>query len=112
MRLKISMTKLIHTPLIIFLAITTCCGQIVPMGAIDTNALPENFKQAILKKHYEYPATISKDTTKLRKCSLAFILNKIDNSKSYNYIYKAEYWSSVNYSVIVPKLIERLTNKR
>ena len=106
------MTKLIYVSLIIFLGTTNGRAQVRLTTGLDTNALSENFKRAISKKQYEYAAIISKDTTKIKKYSLAFILDKIDKSKSYNYIYIAEYWSSVNYSVMIPKLIERLTNKR
>jgi urease gamma subunit len=39
------------------------------------------------------------------------MLEKIDTDKEYAHIFAAEYWMAYNYQVMIPELINRLTNK-
>jgi hypothetical protein len=39
-----------------------------------------------------------------------FMLDMIDNSPEYNYLYIAEYWIAYNYQAMIPELIKRITN--
>ena len=39
-----------------------------------------------------------------------FMLDMIDNSPEYNYLYIAEYWIGYNYQAMIPELIKRISN--
>lgn len=40
----------------------------------------------------------------------AFMLDKIDTSPEYNYLYVAEYWIAYHYEDMIPELIKRISN--
>ncbi|NHN26118.1 hypothetical protein FIA58_010560 [Flavobacterium jejuense] len=79
---------------------------------------PENivlsgtFSEQIKEQKNEFYRIFRKDTTRIKSYSTEFILDKIDNSKEYQYIFESEYWLAFNYKKMIPELIKRITNNR
>jgi hypothetical protein len=75
--------------------------------------LPLKMREAINKKKKEYEQFISDETRKeWSKYHPEFFLKKLDGSKIYYYIFIGEYWAPLHYQVLVPELIQRITNKK
>ena len=78
----------------------------------DNPKLSTNFQQAIENQTKEFNRLFSKDSATIKKYSVEFILDNIDNSSNYHYLFIAEYWIAFHYSEIIPELIMRLRNKK
>lgn len=67
------------------------------------------FKAAVEQQQKEF-ATLMGWNTEIKSYTPAFMLDKIDTSPEYNYLYIAEYWIGFNYQAMIPELIKRVTN--
>jgi len=86
-------------------------SQITNLEFPSKDKLPKEFQEAIEEQTREYYRLFRNDTT-TKNYSTDFILEKIDNSKNYDYIFAAEYWIAFHYQEIIPFLIERVSNKK
>ena len=78
-----------------------------------TNAkIGRKFKKAIQEQTGEFYRIFFRDSAKNKDYSVNFMLDKIDNDSNYNYLFIAEYWIAFHYEEIIPKLIERIINKK
>lgn len=76
------------------------------------NSLPISMKGAIEKQKSELDRLFKKSKDQVLSYDSKFILKKVDRDKNYRYIFEAEYWISYNYELIIPALIERVSNKK
>lgn len=67
------------------------------------------FKSAIAKQKAAYEDLMGWNT-EIKSYTPAYMLNMIDSSPEYNYLYIAEYWIAYNYEVMIPELIKRVSN--
>jgi hypothetical protein len=74
--------------------------------------LSETFVEKIKEQKKEFHRIFRKDTTRIKKYSVEFILDKIDNNKEYQYIFESEFWLAFNYKKMIPELIKRITNNK
>jgi hypothetical protein len=74
--------------------------------------ISKKFKNSIEEQIKEFNRLFSKDSVEIKKYSVEFMLEKIENDKEYKYIFIAEYWIAFNYKEMIPELINRLTNKK
>jgi hypothetical protein len=105
---------------LIIISILFLCLSCKSQSETENNDLvfPENivlsdtFSEQIKEQKSEYYRIFRKDTTRIKKYSTEFILDKIDNSKEYQYIFESEYWLAFNYKKMIPELIKRITNNK
>lgn len=74
--------------------------------------LSDTFSEQIKEQKKEFYRIFRKDTLRIKSYSTEFILDKIDNSKEYQFIFESEYWLAFNYKNMIPKLIKRITNNK
>jgi len=67
------------------------------------------FKSAVEKQKVQFVNMMGWNT-EIKANTTAFILDKIDNSPEYNYLYVAEYWIAYHYQEMIPELIKRVSN--
>jgi hypothetical protein len=72
-------------------------------------AMSARFKAAVEKQKNEYNALMGWNT-EIKTYTPVFMLDKIDTSPEYNYLYIAEYWIAFNYEAMIPELIKRISN--
>lgn len=71
--------------------------------------LSPQFIAAIEKQKAEFQNLMGWNA-EIKTYTPAFMLDKIDNSPEYNYLYIAEYWIAFNYEAMIPELIKRVSN--
>jgi hypothetical protein len=81
---------------------------------ISTNEISLTFKirKQIEEKKRDFYRIYSYDTITPKKQTTHFLLDKIENSKNYKYVFDANYLLAFNYPDMIPKLIDLIENNK
>ncbi|GAA4384580.1 hypothetical protein GCM10023186_27010 [Hymenobacter koreensis] len=67
-------------------------------------------REAIDARQHDFYLYFSADQAKIKQYTYQFMLDKIDNSPEYHYLFIEEYLIADHYQPMIPQLINRLTN--
>lgn len=76
------------------------------------SSFPPKNLQRIQKAQKEFNEFFKERSKEIIKITPKFMLNKLDHSKEYHYLFVAEYWMAYHYQEMLIPLIKRITNKK